>query len=155
MVGSSSECWLPPAALAQAILAEYLRRGLLGRHLERTRKAYSGRLAALEQALSRYMPAGTKWSRPEGGMCVWVELPPGFDSNELLIHTRERGVVFAPGRYFYFQSAQPNTLRLGFTGVNERDVTRGIATLAEVLRIEMRKRQRGARRAEVSQVALV
>jgi DNA-binding transcriptional MocR family regulator len=141
--------------LAQAILAEYVRRGLLGRHLERTRKAYSRRLAALEQALGRHMPSGTKWTRPEGGMCVWVELPPGFDSNELLIHTRERGVVFAPGRYFYFQNPQPNTLRLGFTGVSEREIARGIATLADVLRVEMRKRQRGARRAEVPRVALV
>ena len=141
--------------LAQAILAEYVRRGLLGRHLERTRKAYSRRLAALEQALGRHMPSGTKWTRPEGGMCVWVELPPGFDSNELLIHTRERGVVFAPGRYFYFQNPQPNTLRLGFAGVAEREIARGIATLADVLRVEMRKRQRGARRAEVPRVALV
>ncbi len=141
--------------LAQAILAEYLRRGLLGRHLERTRKAYSGRLAALEHALSHHMPSGTKWTRPEGGMCVWVELPAGFDSNELSIHTRERGVVFSPGRYFYFQNPQPNTLRLGFTGVAERDIARGIATLADVLRIEMRKRQRGARRAEAPRVALV
>jgi 2-aminoadipate transaminase len=141
--------------LAQAILAEYVRRGLLGRHLERTRKAYSGRLAALEQALGRHMPSGTKWTRPEGGMCVWVELPPGFDSNEMSIHTRERGVVFAPGRYFYFQNPQPNTLRLGFAGVAERDIARGIATLADVLRVEMRKRQRGARRAEVPRVALV
>src|ERR1700676_3394557 len=60
--------------LSQAILAEYMRRGLLTRHLERTRKAYSARLCALEQALSRHMPHGTKWTRPEGGMCVWVEL---------------------------------------------------------------------------------
>jgi len=141
--------------LAQAILAEYVRRGLLGRHVERTRKAYSGRLAALEQALGRHMPSGTKWTRPEGGMCVWVELPPGFDSNELLIHTRERGVVFAPGRYFYFQNPQPNTLRLGFAGVAEREIARGIATLADVLRVEMRKRQRGTRRADVPRVALV
>jgi 2-aminoadipate transaminase len=141
--------------LSQAILAEYLRRGHLSRHLERTRKAYSGRLAALEQALSRHMPSGTKWTRPEGGMCLWVELPPGFDSNELSIHTRERGVVFTPGRYFYSQNPQPNTLRLGFAGVAERDIARGIATLADVLRIEMRKRQRGARRAEVPRVALV
>ena len=74
-----------------------MRRGKLNRHLEHTRKAYSGRLAALEQALTRHMPPGTKWTRPEGGMCVWVELPPGFDSNELLIHTRERGVVYSPG----------------------------------------------------------
>ena len=141
--------------LGQAIMAEYVCRGLLERHLERTRKAYSGRLAALEQALRRYMPTGTKWTRPEGGMCVWLELPPGFDSNELLIHTRERGVVFAPGRYFYFQNPQPNTLRLGFTGVAEREIARGIATLADVLCAEMRKRQRGARRAEVPRVALV
>jgi DNA-binding transcriptional MocR family regulator len=141
--------------LAQSILAEYLRRGHLGRHLERTRKAYSSRLAALEQALTHHMPPGTKWTRPEGGMCVWVELPPGFDSNELLIHTSERGVVFSPGRYFYFQNPQPNTLRLGYTGVSERDIARGIATLSDVLRAEMRKRQRGARRAEMSRVALV
>jgi 2-aminoadipate transaminase len=141
--------------LAQAILAEYVRRGHLGRHVERMRKAYSGRLAALEQALTKHMPSGAKWTRPEGGMCVWVELPPGLDSNELLIHTRERGVLFAPGRYFYFQNPQPNTLRLGFACVAERDITRGIATLADVLRGEMRKRQRGARRAEVPRVALV
>ncbi len=141
--------------LGQAILAEYVRRGLLSHHLERTRKAYSKRLAALEQALTRYMPPETKWTRPEGGMCVWVELPLGFDSNDLLIHTRERGVVFAPGRYFYFQNPRPNTLRLGFAGVAEREIARGIATLADVLRIEMRKRQRGSRRAEVPRVALV
>jgi 2-aminoadipate transaminase len=141
--------------LAQSILAEYMRRGKLNRHLERTRKAYSARLAALEHALTVHMPAGTKWTRPEGGMCVWVELPPGFDSNDLLIHARERGVLFSPGRYFYFQNPQPSTLRLGFTGLSERDIARGIATLADVLRIEMRKRQRGARRADVPRVALV
>ncbi|HXC33794.1 MAG TPA: PLP-dependent aminotransferase family protein [Verrucomicrobiae bacterium] len=141
--------------LAQAILAEHLRRGLLRRHVERTRKAYSKRLAALEHALTTHMPSGTKWTRPEGGMCVWLELPPGFDSNDLLIHTRERGVLFSPGRYFYFQSPQPNALRLGFAGVTERDIAKGIATLADVLRAEMRKRQRGARRAEVPRVALV
>jgi 2-aminoadipate transaminase len=141
--------------LGQAILAEYMRRGRLNRHLERTRKAYSGRLAALEQALTHHMPAGTKWTRPEGGMCVWVELPPGFDSNELLIHSRERGVVFSPGRYFYLQNPQPNTLRLGFAGLNEREIARGVAILADVLRAEMRKRQRGTRRAEAPRVALV
>ncbi|HVA94096.1 MAG TPA: PLP-dependent aminotransferase family protein [Candidatus Dormibacteraeota bacterium] len=141
--------------LAQAILAEYMRRGRLSRHLERTRKAYSARLAALEQALTTHMPAETKWTRPEGGMCVWVELPAGLDSNELLIHVRERGVLFAPGRYFYFRNPQPNTLRLGFAAVSESEIARGIAILADVLRVEMRKRQRGARRAELPRVALV
>src|SRR3984893_4152172 len=141
--------------LAQGLLAEYMRRGLLTRHLERMRKAYSARLCALELALNKHMPHGTKWTRPEGGMCVWVELPPGFDASELLIHVRERGVLFSPGRYFYLQNPMPNTLRLGFSDVNEREIARGLATLADVLRIEMRKRQRGARRAEMPRVALV
>ena len=88
-------------------------------------------------------------------MCVWLELPPGFDSNDLLIHVRERGVEFAPGRYFYFQNTQPNALRLGFAGVSERDIARGVSILSDVLRGEMRKRQRGSRRAEPSRVALV
>jgi 2-aminoadipate transaminase len=112
--------------LPQAILAEYMRRGRLNRHLERTRKVYSARLAAMEQALTRHMPPGTKWTRPEGGMSVWIELPPGLDASELLIHVRERGVVFSPGRYFYLQNPQPNTLRLGFTSLKEREIARGL-----------------------------
>jgi 2-aminoadipate transaminase len=91
-------------------------------------------------------------------MCLWVELPPGFDASELLIHVRERGVLFAPGRYFYLQNPQPNTLRLGFAGLDERRIARGVATLGELLQIEMRKRQRpGAvrRRLDRARVALV
>ncbi len=145
--------------LSQATLAEFMRRGLLARHLGRMRKVYSSRLAALEAALSKHMPEEVRWTRPEGGMCLWVELPPGFDASELLIHVRERGVLFAPGRYFYFQNPQPNTLRLGFAGLDERRIARGVATLGELLRIEMRKRSRSfgtARRgAEGARVALV
>lgn len=98
------------------------------------------------------MPEGTRWTRPEGGMCLWLELPPGFDASELMIHSRERGVLFAPGRYFYVQSPLPNTLRLGFASLNEKQIARGIAILAELLRIEMRKRQRGTHRAHVALV---
>ena len=88
-------------------------------------------------------------------MCLWVELPVGFDASELLIHAKERGVLFAPGRYFYVQGTLPNTLRLSYAALSEKEITRGVATLAELLRVEMRKRQRGVRRAESSRVALV
>jgi DNA-binding transcriptional MocR family regulator len=141
--------------LAQATLAEFLRRGWFTKHLAKMRKVYASRLLVLDEALRKHMPEDTRWTRPEGGMCLWLELPPGFDANELLIHAKERGVLFAPGRYFYVQSHLPNTLRLGFAGLDEKQITRGVATLAELLRIEMRKRQRGVRRAERSRVALV
>lgn len=141
--------------LAQATLAEFLRRGLLSKHLTKMRKVYASRLVALDEALRKYMPEGTQWTRPEGGMCLWMELPPGFDASELLIHVKERGVLFAPGRYFYVQNPLPNTLRLGFAALDEKQITRGVATLAELLRVEMKKRERGVRRAERSRVALV
>ncbi len=141
--------------LAQATLAEFLRRGLFTKHLAKMRKVYASRLVALDEALRKHMPEGTRWTRPEGGMCLWMELPLGFDASELLIHAKERGVLFAPGRYFYVQNPLPNTLRLGYAGLDEKQIARGVATLADVLRVEMRKRQRGVRRAERSRVALV
>jgi 2-aminoadipate transaminase len=141
--------------LSQATLAEFLRRGLFAKHVARMRKVYASRLEALDEALRKHMPEGVRWTRPEGGMCLWLELPLGYDASELLIHVKERGVLFAPGRYFYVQTPQPNTLRLGFAGLDEKRIARGVQTLAEMLRIEMRKRQRGVRRAERSRVALV
>ncbi len=132
--------------LAQAAMAEFVRRGFFARHLAKMRDVYSSRLNALEEALEKMMPEGTDWVRPEGGMCMWVSLPPGYDANELLIHVRDKGVAFAPGRYFYFQSPLPNTLRLGFAPLEEKKIHRGVTILAEQLRVEMRKRQRGWRR---------
>jgi 2-aminoadipate transaminase len=140
--------------LAQAVLAEFLRRGLFAKHVAKMRKVYTSRLAALDEALRKQMPEA-RWTRPEGGMCLWLELPPGFDASELLIHVKERGVLFAPGRYFYVQAPLPNTLRLGFAALDEKQIARGVATVADLLRVEMRKRQRGVRRAERSRVALV
>jgi len=119
------------------------------------RKVYASRLRAVDEALRKHMPEGTRWTMPEGGMCVWLELPIGFDASELLIHAKERSVLFAPGRYFYVQGPVPNTLRLGFASLDEKQIARGVATLADILRAEMRKRERGVRRAERSRVALV
>jgi 2-aminoadipate transaminase len=141
--------------LSQAALAEFVRRGYLSKHLARMKKVYRGRLEALEAALEKNMPEDTTWSHPEGGMSVWVTLPPGLDAGELLIHVRERGVHFVPGRYFYIQNPQPNTLRLGFAGLDEKTIGRGVQTLAEMLKVELRKRQRGARAESSSRVALI
>jgi 2-aminoadipate transaminase len=141
--------------LSQAALAEFVRRGHLARHLTKMKKVYRGRLEALEAALEKHMPAETTWSQPEGGMSIWVTLPSGLDAGELLIHVRERGVHFVPGRYFYYQNPQPNTLRLGFAGLDEKRIERGVRTLAELLKIELRKRQRGARNERLSRVALI
>jgi len=141
--------------LAQATLAEFIRRGYLDRHLAHMRKVYKSRLEALEHTLQRQMPEETTWTHPEGGMCLWLTLPPGFDAAELLIHVRERGVLFVPGRYFYAQHPQPNTLRLGFSAVDEKRIERGIQILGDTLKHELRKRRRGAGMNYPGRVALI
>ena len=141
--------------LAQATLAEFIRRGYLARHLARMRKAYRSRLEAVEEALERHMPEQSTWTRPEGGLSIWVTLPPGFDAAELLIHARERGVLFVPGRYFYLQHPQPNTLRLGFASLDEKRIARGIQILGDVLKQELRKRQRNGGGEVSARVALI
>lgn len=141
--------------LAQATLAEFVRRGYLARHLAKMKKVYRSRLEVLEDALRKHMPPETTWTRPEGGMTVWVTLPPGFDAGELLIHIRERGIWFVPGRYFYVQHPEPNTLRLGFAGLDEARIARGVQKLGELLTAEFRRRERGARHEFSSRVVLV
>jgi 2-aminoadipate transaminase len=141
--------------LAQATLAEFIRRGYLARHNAKMKKVYRSRLEAMEEALGKFMPEGTTWTHPDGGMSLWVTLPPGFDAAELSIHLKERGVFFVPGRYFYVQNPQPNTLRLGFASIEEKKIARGVQTMGELLRAEFEKRQRGARSEFRQKVALI
>jgi 2-aminoadipate transaminase len=141
--------------LSQAALAEFISRGHLTRHLAKMKKVHLSRLEAMEAALEKHMPERTTWTRPEGGMTVWVTLPAGFDAGDLLIHARERGIYFVPGRHFYSQSPRANTLRLGFSSVDEKNITRGIEAFSEVVKEELRKRQRGVRDEIRARVALV
>jgi 2-aminoadipate transaminase len=141
--------------LSQAAIAEFMERGNLTRHIARSKKSYLSRLEVMEDTLEKHMPEGASWVRPEGGMTIWVTLPAGFDAGDLLIHTRERGVYFVPGRHFYSQNPQPNTLRLGFSSVDEKGICRGIQTFCELLKSELRKRQRGGRDEFRARVALI
>jgi 2-aminoadipate transaminase len=79
----------------------------------------------------------------------------GLDAGALLFKARERNVVFAPGRYFYFQAIQANTLRLGFSGLSEKRIAHGAKVLGDLLKAELRLRRRTADRPETSRVALV
>jgi 2-aminoadipate transaminase len=141
--------------LSQATMAEFMRRGFFVKHLAKMRKLYRSRLEVMEGALEKHMPEGTSWTHPEGGMSLWVTLPAGCDAGELLIHARERGILFLPGRYFYSQQPRPNTLRLGFASVDEKRIAQGIEKLGGLLQSELRKRQRGVKDEFRARVALI
>jgi len=129
--------------LAQAALAEFGRSGQVARHLKLMRKVYRRRLEVTEGALEKQMPEGVSWTKPAGGMAVWVTLPRSLDASEILFRARERGILFAPGRLFFFQNAEPNTLRLSFAGLEDDQIRRGIALLGGLLKAEMRQRRKG------------
>jgi 2-aminoadipate transaminase len=126
---------LHTSTYTQALAAEYLAGGFLRRHLPTILQLYAPRQAAMLAALERYFPPTFIWSRPEGGMFIWVEGPAGFDAEAAYWRAIERKTAFVPGRFFF---AQPGdglaTLRLNFTMVDEATIDRAVRVLGEVVR---------------------
>ena len=85
---------------------------------------------AMLAALAAEMPAGTRWSSPEGGYFLWLELPEGADAAELLTRATEGGVTFVPGVDF---GGQPNSMRLAFSFVSPAEIDEGVRRLARLL----------------------
>ena len=87
-------------------------------------------------ALKEHMPAGVKWTTPEGGMFLWLTLPDskGYDSMKLLDAAVAKNVAFVPGEPFYANQSVPNTLRLSFVTVPPDKIREGVKLLADVIR---------------------
>ncbi|PVB63033.1 PLP-dependent aminotransferase family protein [Labrenzia sp. 011] len=103
-------------------------------HTARTRAVYKTRRDAMLAALEKHMPAGTRWTRPEGGMFIWVELADGIDSAELLARSiASARVAFVPGKAFHPDGSGANTLRLSFSCADEDRIETGIARLGNVI----------------------
>jgi 2-aminoadipate transaminase len=126
---------LHTATYSQALAAEYIAGGYLDRHLPRIIDLYRPRKEAIIDALARYFPDGYRWSRPEGGMFVWVEGPEGMDMLSIYTHAVENGVAYVPGQFFFVDQDQGrHTLRLNFTMADGTTLDRAIALLADVMR---------------------
>ncbi len=96
--------------------------------------AYSARRDAMLSALAKYMPASTSWTKPEGGMFIWVTLPAGLDGAELLARSIEtEKVAFVPGQAFFADRSGANTLRLSFSCANEVMIEDGIQRLGRLI----------------------
>jgi DNA-binding transcriptional MocR family regulator len=85
-------------------------------------------------ALERHMPAGTSWTRPGGGLFVWLRLPEDCDGAELLERAvAEQGVAFVPGAAFHYDGRGRNTVRLSYSLPSEAEIEDGIARLARLI----------------------
>ena len=118
--------------LAQAVLLEFAESGKLGAHRGRILTAGRERLDATLAACAEFLPPGARWTRPEGGMNVWVRLPAPLDAGELLARAQREGVTYLPGRYFAVSRSEPGALRLSFAGLTPDQIRNGLAILGRV-----------------------
>jgi 2-aminoadipate transaminase len=103
-------------------------------HLERIRRAYGERFGVMDAALQAEMPAGYQWTKPEGGMFLWITGPAGLDGLELLERAIKEKVAFVPGRDFFPADAGANYLRLNFSNSTPERIREGVRRLAKLCR---------------------
>ena len=125
--------------LAQVIAWKYVEEGHLDRHIPEIVKFYKPRRDAMLKALDEFMPEGVEWTRPDGGMFIWVTLPEGIDTKLMMEKAVSKGVAYVPGEAFFAHRDVKNTMRLNFTYVPEEKIREGVKRLAEVIREEIKK----------------
>ena len=119
----------------QALAAEYIQGGYLEKHLPHIIRLYQPKKDAMLAALAAYFPKEFAWSKPEGGMFVWVEGPTGYDMQELYYRCVKQKVAFVPGQFFFTDPATGiHTMRLNFTMADEATLDWAVNKLAEVLK---------------------
>jgi len=119
--------------LAQRAVVRFCRDHDLDGHVRLLCAAYRERRDAMLAALAELLPAGTAWTRPEGGMFVWVTLPEGLEAVALLAEAVRRRVAFVPGAAFHTDGGGARSLRLNFTNSPPDRIREGVLRLAEAV----------------------
>lgn len=119
----------------QRVVAEVMKDGFLQAHIPTIRAMYKVQRDVMLMALETEMEGlDVSWTRPVGGMFLWVRLPKGMDAQVLLAEAVERGMAFVPGAPFYADEAETNTLRLSYVTVSPEQIRQGVAALADAIR---------------------
>jgi DNA-binding transcriptional MocR family regulator len=117
------------------IVTDRVARRIFDTHIALLRATYKARRDHLLTALAREMPPGVEWTKPEGGMFVWLTLPPTMDGAELLAKSLQtERVAFVPGRAFFADGSNGNTIRLSFSCANEAAIDEGMLRLGRLIR---------------------
>ena len=96
----------------QVSVARFLKEGGYQQHLRRVRRKLQRHIEAFRACIFKHFPSGTKVTRPDGGLFVWIELPPEFNSDVLYRKAVQAGILFAPGSLFTIKGTYNHHLRL-------------------------------------------
>jgi 2-aminoadipate transaminase len=123
------------ASLSQLFVTTYFAERNWEVYLAELRSLYRARRDTMLAALAEDFPPEATWTRPQGGLFVWVTLPDYIDTTDLLARALEdRSVAFVPGRAAYVDGRGGSSMRLNFSGVHEDDIREGVRRIGEVIR---------------------
>ena len=128
---------LHTAQLTQMVVHDVVKDGFLDQHIPTIRALYGNQCQAMLDAMDEHFPSGVSWTRPEGGMFIWVTLPKHIDAMKLLDQAIAARVAFVPGAPFYANDPETNTLRLSFVTVPPERIREGIAILGKLIAAAM------------------
>lgn len=120
--------------LAQHIIAEAFDSGLVERHIPEIRKLYSHKRDLMLDMLEDKMPEGVRWTKPEGGMFLWVWVPEKVNTMKMFPRAIENGIAYVVGEAFYPDRGVTNAMRLNFTYSSDEEIKEGTDRLAKTIR---------------------
>jgi len=124
--------------LTQAIAAEAIKRGVIQANLPKIRRIYMEKRDIMLQAIEENFGNIAKWTKPLGGMFVFMWVNEKIDTALMLEKALQRGVAYVPGASFYYDGSGKNTMRLNYSYPTKDQILRGIKILSQVVREEMK-----------------
>ncbi len=125
---------LCPPILDQYLAAHFMGSGLLDQNLKKSIALYRTKRDHLLSLLEKYMPDGVSWTHPEGGLFLFLTLPPHIDTVALYDKALSAGVAYVAGSFFHLDGSGKNTMRMNFSFLDINRMEEGIRILAEVLK---------------------
>jgi 2-aminoadipate transaminase len=119
----------------QRVVYQYLVDNDVEKHIKLIQGLYKAQRDAMVSAIERYFPGDVQYTKPEGGMFLWVTLPQGLSSMKLFDMAIQDKVAFVPGQAFFIDGSGQNTLRLNYSSSNEAQIDEGIRRLADAIKI--------------------
>jgi DNA-binding transcriptional MocR family regulator len=120
-------------SLPQMAIADFLQNGGYDHHLRKIRRLYADQVQSMSEAVTRYFPSGTKLTRPTGGMCLWVELPPQVDALEVYHRAMAVKITTAPGPIFSAKQSFRNFIRLNCGNPWSERIENAVRTLGQII----------------------
>lgn len=119
----------------QMVAARYLQSGMFNKNLEKIKSLYKHKKNIMIKAFEDYMPEGVTWTNPQGGLFLFLNLPPQYDTRELFDLSIKENVAFVIGEAFHCDDSGKNTMRLNFSYASDDKIVEGVKRLAAAIQV--------------------